>query len=138
VCRFTVNTSGATAAAVLSSPTPVALASQDTGFADANGAATKAYPNQLQSIVLRGDRAYLPNIAASPSGPLKFNVDTQAFVNQISGVGTTPVDAGALNLHLGARNPEAGKTKLFFANPWAIAFNNQAGAGTAYAVSAGS
>jgi YVTN family beta-propeller protein len=138
VCRFTVNTAGTTAATVLSNPTPLTLAAQDTGFADANGAATKAYPNQLQSIVIRGDRAYLPNIAASPSGPLKFNVDTQAFVNQISGVDGTPADAGALNLHLGARNPEAGKTKLFFANPWAIAFTNQAGAGTAYAVSAGS
>ena len=27
-----------------------------------------AYPNQLQSIVIRGNRAYLPNIAASPQG----------------------------------------------------------------------
>ncbi|MEO7910785.1 MAG: YncE family protein [Roseiflexaceae bacterium] len=134
VCRFTVNTAGGTPGAVLTAPTPITLASQAAGFADANGAATKAYPNQLQSIVIRGDRAYLPNIAASPSGPLKFNVDTQAFVNQISGVGGTPVDAGALNLHLGARNPEAGKTKLFFANPWAIAFNGS----NAYAVSAGS
>ncbi len=138
VCQYAVNTNGANAAAVLSSPTTITLASQPTGFADANGAATKAYPNQLQSIVIRGDRAYLPNIAASPSGPLKFNVDTQAFVSQISGVGSTPVDAGALNLHLGARNPEAGKTKLFFANPWAIAFTNQTGTGNAYAVSAGS
>jgi len=138
VCRFTVNTAGASAGAVLSAPTPITLASQPTGFADANGAATKAYPNQLQSIVIRGDHAYLPNIAASPGGPLKFNVDTQAFVNQISGVGSAPADAGALNLHLGARNPESvggvPKTKLFFANPWAIAFNGT----NAYAVSAGS
>jgi YVTN family beta-propeller protein len=139
VCRFTVNTSGANAAAVLSAPTPITLAAQPTGFNDANGVATKAFPNQLQSIVIRGDRAYLPNIAASPAGPFKFNVDTQAFVNQISGVtGGSQADAGTLNLHLGARNPEAGKTKLFFANPWAIAFTNQSGAGNAYAVSAGS
>jgi len=139
VCRYTVNTAGVTAATVLSNPTAIAMSAQNAGFNNANGAATKAYPNQLQSIVIRGDRAYLPNIAASPSGPLKFNVDTQAFVNQISGVtGATQSDAGALNLHLGARNPEAGKTKLFFANPWAIAFTNQSGAGTAYAVSAGS
>ena len=45
---------------------------------------------------------------------------------------------GALNLHLGARDPEPGKKKLFFANPWAIAFTTQAGAGNAYVVSAGS
>jgi YVTN family beta-propeller protein len=139
VCRFNVNTNNSTAATVLTNPTPITLAAQNTGFNDANGAATKAYPNQLQSIVIRGGRAYLPNIAASPAGPLKFNVDTQAFVNQINGVtGASQTDAGAINLHLGARNPEAGKTKLFFANPWAIAFTNQSGNGNAYAVSAGS
>ncbi|MBI2929822.1 MAG: CHRD domain-containing protein [Verrucomicrobia bacterium] len=116
------------------------LAPQITGFrfpglADDTG----AFPNQLQSIVIRGDRAYLPNIAASPSGPLRFNLDTQAFVNQLGDVnGTSPTDLGALNLHLGARDPEPGKTKLFFASPWAIAFTTQSGAGNAYAVSAAS
>ena len=34
-----------------------------------------------------------------------------------------------LNLHLGARDPEPGKKKLFFANAWAIGFTNQSGAG---------
>ena len=88
---------------------------------------TSAFPNQLQSIVIRGNQAYLPNIAASPNGPLRFNVDTQAFVNVIDRARSgTPVDAGApkfLNLHLGARQPEAGKKKLFFANAWAIALH---------------
>src|SRR5262249_31034224 len=61
------------------------------------------------------------------------------FVNMIGGVnGATPVDLGALNLHLGARDPEPGKTKLFFANPWDIAFTTQSGVGNAYAVSAAS
>ena len=79
---------------------------------------TQAFPNQLQSIVIRGDRAFLPNIAASTAGPFHFDADTQAFVNMIDGVtGASQTDAGAINLHLGARNPEAGKTKLFFANP---------------------
>src|SRR6185436_10048646 len=66
-------------------------------------------------------------------------LDTHAFVNAISGANSTsPVDIGALNLHLGAQDPEAGKIKLFFANPWAIAFTSQIGDGTAYAVSAAS
>ena len=100
---------------------------------------TAAFPNQLQSIVIRGDRAFLPNIAASPTGPLRFNLDTHAFLNQIGAVtGTSPTDLGALNLHLGARDPEPGKVKHFFANLWAIAFTTQSGAGNAYAVSAGS
>ncbi|MCB0108382.1 MAG: hypothetical protein KDE53_20820, partial [Caldilineaceae bacterium] len=120
---------------------------QNTGFAiDANGDGvndpTSAFPNQIQSLVIRSNQLYLPNIAASPSRPLKFNVDTQAFVNVIDNAVTgTPVDASAdkfLNLHLGARDPEAGKTRLFFANPWAMAFTTQSGAGDAYVVSAGS
>ena len=35
-------------------------------------AAHEPAANQLQSIVLRGDKAYLPNIAASPESPLQF------------------------------------------------------------------
>jgi hypothetical protein len=100
---------------------------------------TLAFPNQLQSIVIRGDRAYLPNIAASPSGPLRFSLDTHAFVNVVGGVGgITPSDLTAINLHLGARSPEPGKRTLFFSNPWAMAFTTQSGAGTAYVLSAAS
>ncbi len=122
----------------------VKLAPQVTGFkfpglTNPPAPDTFAFPNQLQSVVLRGDRAYLPNIAASPSGPLRFNLDTHAFVNVIAGInGLTPVDRGATNLHLGARTPEAGKPRLFFANPWAMAFTTPAGAGNAYVVSAAS
>ncbi|HYV31933.1 MAG TPA: hypothetical protein VEO53_12625, partial [Candidatus Binatia bacterium] len=122
----------------------VALAPQITGFkfpglTNPPAPDTVAFPNQLQSVVIRGDQAYLPNIAASPSGPLRFNLDTHAFVNVIDGVNsTTPTDLGALNLHLGARDPEAGKRRLFFANVWALDFTSQSGAGSAYVVSAGS
>jgi YVTN family beta-propeller protein len=118
----------------------IRLAPQDTGFKFPGLTnSTSAFPNQLQSIVIRGDRAYLPNVAASPSGPLRFNLDTHAFVNMVGGVNdASPTDLGAINLHLGARDPEPGKLKLFFANLWAIGFTSQSGAGTAYAVSAGS
>lgn len=144
VCQFNIP-AGLTDLPTLA--TTITLAAQDTGFAiDSNGDTqpdpTSAFPNQLQSIVIRGNQAYLPNIAASPSRPLKFNTDTQAFVSVIDNAATgTPFDAGAakfINLHLGARDPEPPKKKLFFANPWAIAFTNQSGAGNAYVVSAGS
>ncbi len=122
----------------------IALAAQITGFkfpglTNPPAPDTFAFPNQLQNIVIRGESAYLPNIAASPTGPLRFNLDTHAFVNVIGGVNSsTPVDFGALNLHLGARAPEAGKRRLFFANPWAIGFSSPAGEGFGYAVSAAS
>jgi YVTN family beta-propeller protein len=125
----------------------ITLAPQLTGFnvdstGDATPDATSAFPNQLQSIVIRGGQAFLPNIAASPQGPQRFNTTTQAFLNVVNGVRTNrQSDAGRtkfLNLHLGARQPEANKTRLFFANPWAVAFTNQRGRGAAYVVSAGS
>ena len=97
-------------------------ASRSTPTATAWPTRPPAFPNQLQSIVIKGNNAYLPNIAASPSGPLRFNVDTHAFVNVIGGVNTGSASdqsaAKFLNLHLGARNPEPGKKKLFFANVW--------------------
>lgn len=149
VCRLSINTVAGGVGTTVDGP--VALQPMNTGFTidssvppDGVADPTFAYPNQLQSVVLRGNQAYIPNIAASPSGPLKFNTDTHAFVSVIDNVvapaatGMTDAQAKALNLHLGARVPEAGKKKLFFANPWAIAFTNQSGAGAAYVVSAGS
>lgn len=143
VCRLAIDT----ASTKITDYKPVEaipLGARPTGFKiDSTGDGvpdeTLAFPNQLQSIVIRGSRAYLPNIAASPQGPVQFANSTQAFVNVIDGVGTGNLtDFGAVNLNAGARNPEPGKTKLFFSNLWAIGFTNQSGAGNAYAVSSGS
>ena len=146
VCRLAIDTRS-TRIRSYRAAARITLGPQLTGFAiDSSGDgvpdATSAFPNQLQSIVIRGGQAYLPNIAASPDGPLRFNVDTQAFVSVIDGVrGRRQTDAGPgkfLNLHLGARNPEGTKKKLFFSNVWAIGFTSQRGSAEAYVVSAGS
>jgi hypothetical protein len=47
-----------------------------------------AFPNQLNSALIRGNRLFLPNIGAGPEPPVKFNVNVQALVHV--------VDAGAL------------------------------------------
>jgi YVTN family beta-propeller protein len=130
----------------------ISLAPRVTGFQFpvGSGVDTLAFPNQLQSIVIRGNQAYLPNIAASPSDPLQFRVDTEAFVNIIDNVnGATQTDASLSkfflggkklgpNLHLGAQVPEDKKKVIFFANPWGIAFTNQTGKGAGYVVAAAS
>lgn len=143
VCRIAINT----AATTIAGYTPAQLIKflpRDTGFkVDSNGDGvpdpTFAFPNQMQSLVLRGNKGFIPNIAASPTSPQTFNTSTQAFVTFMNNFGIdNPADGGSINLHLGARNPEPGKKKLFFANPWAIAFTTQAGPGAAYVVSAGS
>ena len=144
VCRLDINTAAPTLAGYKPAAV-IPLPAQATGFnivvnnTVVPNTDSTAFPNQLQSIVLRGTRGYLPNIAASPESPLQFQNSTQAYVNFIEGVGgASQTSLPALNLHLGARDPEAGKTKLFFANPWGIAFTTPSGVGTAYAISAGS
>ncbi len=137
VCKLKLDSERSTGKPIFA-PKPIIMHTQETGFLDVNGDPSYAFPNQLQSIVIRGDKAYLPNIGASPTGPQNFFNNTQAYVNVIGGVGSYESSLGALNLHLGGRDPELGKQELYFANPWAIAFTTSKGEGSAYVVSAGS
>lgn len=137
VCRLTVD-AGLSGPHVLRDPTPIHMAPQKAGFSDPTGKARYAFPNQLQNVVVRDGVAYLPNVAASPSGPVYYETTTQAFVSAITDVDSMPKDAGALNLHLGGRVPEKDKQELYFANPTAIAFTTGSGEGYAYVASGGS
>lgn len=137
VCRLDINTKSKSIASYAPA-NAISLQPSDTGLLDKNGDQTLAFPNQMQSIVLRDGRAYLPNIGASPTGPQRFDTNTQAYVNVIDDIGEDDIDAGAINLHLGGRDPENGKEELYFANPWAMAFTTNEGEGDAYVVSAGS
>src|SRR5262245_13582543 len=117
----------------------ITLAAHDTGFAADRSAfggsatdPTFAYPNQLQSIVLKNGRGYLPNVAASPEGPVKFNVDTQAFLSVIDLASQAELPNGTINLQASVKAATS-PDKLFFANPWAVAFKH--GANEGYVVS---
>lgn len=120
----------------------ITLAAHDTGFAadrTAFGGTDKdptfAYPNQLQSVVLKNGRGYLPNVAASPEGPVKFNVDTQAFLSVFDVAAKTELSGGTINLHAAVK-AQTFTPKLFVANPWAVAFKH--GSNDGYVVSAAS
>ena len=84
---------------------------------------TLAFPNQLESIVVRGNRAYLPNTASSPNGPVKFNVNVQAFVSVIDLDADQEVAAETFNMNKGVQFEPVGK-KLFPTNPASVAFKN--------------
>jgi len=84
---------------------------------------TLAFPNQLETIVVRGNRAYLPNTASSPNGPVKFNVNVQAFVSVIDIDADTEVAAETFNMNKGVQFEAVGK-KLFPTNPSALAFKH--------------
>jgi len=100
---------------------------------------TGTFPNQLNAIVIKGNRAYVPNTAASPDGPVRFNVNVQALLSVIDLRTDTEGQVGGvtqtINMNRGI-NFEASATQLFLAIPWAIEFEHQSNAG--YAVLAGS
>ncbi|MEY4510118.1 MAG: hypothetical protein RLZZ450_2240, partial [Pseudomonadota bacterium] len=51
---------------------------QDIGFKDVNGNAAGCFPNQLQSITLNGDFAYVVSVCAAPEGPEGLKVTAKA------------------------------------------------------------
>ena len=95
---------------------------------------TGAYPNQLNSIAIRGRFAFVPNTGASPNGPVRFNVNTQSLLNVIDLA--TRMDAGrTVNMHVAVAR-QTNPVRRFITQPWAIAFKRQADEG--YVVSAAS
>jgi len=126
----------------------------DTGFRS-NGSALKripavtppaftvttgAFPNMLNSVVIKGNRAYLPNNAASPDGPVRFNVNVQAFLSVIDTTTDTEGQAGGqsqtINMNRGINFEPAGPNKLFLGVPWQIAFKRTSNEGLVIAAAA--
>jgi DNA-binding beta-propeller fold protein YncE/mono/diheme cytochrome c family protein len=69
----------------------------DTGF-PANGKATGCFPNQLQSITINGDFAYVSSTCASPVGPVAAKNNTHPAVSVINVKTNQEVSAGTTNL----------------------------------------
>ncbi|HXJ70400.1 MAG TPA: beta-propeller fold lactonase family protein [Verrucomicrobiae bacterium] len=95
---------------------------------------TGAFPNQLNSIVIKGDHAYLPNTAASPNGPVRFNVNVQSFLSVIDLA--TDTEGATINMNKGINLEAASPTRVFLAVPWAAAFAH--GSNTGYVVASAS
>jgi len=76
----------------------------DTTIADAaddrlDNVPQGAFPNQLYAALIRGDRVYVPNIAASPEPPLRFNVNVQGLVSVIDTGALAEATAETVNLN---------------------------------------
>lgn len=95
---------------------------------------TGAFPNQLNSIVIKGDHAYLPNTAASPNGPVRFNVNLQSFLSVIDLA--TDTEGATINMNRGINFEAATPERVFLAVPWAAAFEH--GANRGYVVASAS
>src|SRR5499427_10612838 len=82
---------------------------------------TGAYPNQLNNIAIKGNFAFVPNVGASPNGPVRFDVNTQSLLSTINRLSGN--DAGTINMHLAVKN-QTNSTRLFNTLPWAIGFKH--------------
>jgi len=82
---------------------------------------TSGFPNLLQSIVIRGHRAYVPGTCSSPDGNARFNVNVQSCLSSIDINALAEVQAAFLNMNVGVGGEPVGK-RLFNTNPLAIAF----------------
>ena len=91
--------------------------------------ATGAFPNLLQSVVVKGDRAYLPNVGSSPNGPVRSDVNVQGLIASIDTVSNSDTNQ-TLNMNQGVQF-EPSDVRLYSANPNAIAFKNNSDEGFA-------
>jgi YVTN family beta-propeller protein len=57
------------------------------------------FPNQLLSALIRGNRLYLPNVAAMPEPPERFDVNVQALVSAVDTNALSEVADEAVNLN---------------------------------------
>lgn len=129
VCKVKFNESTDFSSALISK---IELQSVNSGVIDRNGNETFAFPNQLGFIAIHKSKIYLPNIGASPTGPVFFKTTTQSFVSMIDKNNGKYI--GSKNLHLGGADPEPGKEELYFSNPISIVFSGN----TSYIAASGS
>lgn len=94
---------------------------------------TGAFPNSLNAIAIKNGRAYLPNNAASPDGPVRFNVNVQSFLNVINTAtdkeGLAEGAPQTINMNRGIQFEPASPQKLFLGMPWHMAFENNSNEG---------
>ena len=88
-----------------------------------------AFPNLLESVVIQGNIAYIPNTCSSPNGPFRFNVNVQSCLSSINTLQDTEAFP-TLNMNVGVNFEPVGK-KLFNTNPFAVAFKRSAAEGFA-------
>jgi YVTN family beta-propeller protein len=88
---------------------------------------TKAFPNLLESIVIRGNIAYVTGTCSSPNGPFRFNVNVQSCVSAIDTA--QDVEIQTVNMNDGVNFEVPGETRLFNTNPFALAFKRSTAEG---------
>ncbi|MBI4867039.1 MAG: hypothetical protein HY816_08820 [Candidatus Wallbacteria bacterium] len=102
-------------------PRPTGFASDRTAFGGSSTEQTFAFPNLLNTVVLRGKRGYVVNVACSPDGPVSFTTNTQAFVSVFDRVSGRELPAATINLNAAVKSES--EPGLFFNTPWGMALS---------------
>jgi YVTN family beta-propeller protein len=100
-----------------------------------------AFPNQLQSLLVRGGQVLVPSIGAGPEPPIKFNVNVQGLVHVIDAASSADVPALTTNLNAQIKletqpDPAKGSLARLFVNDL-VAMDGTADGGTLLFVSRG-
>ena len=69
-----------------------------------------AFPNLLESIVIRGNIAYVPGTCSSPNGPFRFNVNVQSCLSDDRHRRSDAEAFKTLNMNVGVNFEPAGET----------------------------
>ena len=69
---------------------------------------TGAYPNQLNSIGIKGNFAFVPNTGASPNGPVRFDVNTHSLLSVLNRNTNSGRRANAQHAH-GRQGPDGAR-----------------------------
>jgi YVTN family beta-propeller protein len=88
---------------------------------------TGAFPNLLESVVIRGSLAYVSGTCSSPNGPFRFNVNVQSCLSTID-IAADVEAFPTLNMNDGVQNELPG-TRLFNTNPFMVAFKHASAEG---------
>ena len=88
---------------------------------------TGAFPNLLESVVIKGTKAYVVGTCSSPNGPVRFNVNVQSCLSVID-ITTDSEAFPTLNMNRGVGFESVGD-RLFNTNPFALAFKNSGNEG---------
>jgi YVTN family beta-propeller protein len=100
-----------------------------------------AFPNQLQALLVRGNRVLVPSIGAGPEPPVKFNVNVQGLVHTIDRASSSDLSDLTVNLNAQIKaetqpNPAEGSLDRLFVNDL-IALDATPDGGTVLFVSRG-
>ncbi|MBI3892241.1 MAG: hypothetical protein HY303_12030 [Candidatus Wallbacteria bacterium] len=100
-------------------PLATGFNSDRRAFGGAAAAPTFAFPNQLNTVVLRGNRGYVVGVAASPDGPVNFTSNTQATVSVFDRTVNREFPGASINLNAAVKSESP--PGLFLNTPWGMA-----------------